>query len=83
MTEVAPLREVDAFARIRLTLDLSPRLNAVVERIAGNKGTTKADVLRAAIEYLEMAEAAANDGLNVGAWRDDKNKRLERVFNGL
>lgn len=83
MTTDNEIKELEALARIRLTLDLSPRLNAVVERIAGNKGTTKADVLRAAIEYLEMAETAANDGLQVGAWRDTETKRTERVFNGL
>jgi hypothetical protein len=76
----APIKE-----RERITLDLSRRLNGIVERIAKEKDTTKADVLRVAIEYLEMADDASRDGLKVGAWKDDKDKnlRLERVFKGI
>lgn len=83
MTTITEQKEADALARVRLTLDLSPRLNAVVEEIAANKGTTKADVLRAAVEYLAMANTASKDGLNVGAWKDDKDVRRERVFGGF
>lgn len=83
MTNTLEQKEADALARVRLTLDLSPRLNAVVEKIAASKGTTKADVLRAGIEYLEMAFSASDDGLNVGAWKDDKTVRRERVFGGF
>jgi hypothetical protein len=71
--------------RARITLDLSNRLNGLVEKIAAEKETTKADVLRVAIEYLAMANEASHDGMKVGAWKDekDKNRRLERVFGGI
>ena len=72
-------------ARYRMTLDLSPRLNAEVERLAESIGATKADVLRAAIEFLSIADAARADGMHVGAWLDDakSGQRKEREFVGL
>lgn len=74
----------EAVARIRLTLDLSPRLNSVLERIAQTKGVSKADVLRTAVEFLERANTAIDDGMLVGAWKDEKNgNRKEREFLGL
>ena len=71
--------------RTRVTLDLSNRLSAIVEDIAKDRGTTKADVVRMAIEFLAMANDASEEGMNVGAWKDDKeNKsRHERVFGAL
>lgn len=70
--------------RIRLTLDLSQKLNAAVERIAEEQGTTKADVLRFAIEFLSAASDARGEGMSVGAWREDADgKRKEREFIGL
>jgi hypothetical protein len=72
-------------ARYRITLDLSPRLNAEVERLANSIGITKADVLRSAIEFLSIADAARSDGMHVGAWIDDpeSGQRKEREFVGL
>lgn len=72
-------------ARYRMTLDLSPRLNAEVERLAESIGTSKADILRAAVEFLSAAEAARSDGMHIGAWIDDpqSGQRKEREFVGL
>ena len=36
---------------IRLSLDLSPKTNAVLERLAGDVGVSKADVLRRSIAW--------------------------------
>jgi hypothetical protein len=71
-------------ARIRMTLDLSRRLNSEVERLAHTNGTSKADVLRFAVELLTAATAAKQAGMHVGAWteRPDGN-RWEREFIGL
>jgi hypothetical protein len=71
-------------ARVRLTLDLSQKLNAIVEKIAAENGTSKADVLRFAIEFLGAADNAKRDGMRVGAWEEtsDGNRR-EREFVGL
>lgn len=73
----------DAESRVRLTIDLSQKLNAIVDRIAAEKDTTKADVLRFAIEFLNAADLAKNAGMHVGAWSDEGEKRLEREFVGL
>jgi hypothetical protein len=70
-------------ARVRLTLDLSQRLNAIVDRIAAENETSKADVLRFAIEFLGAATDAKKSGMHVGAWKDDDGNRREREFIGL
>ena len=70
--------------RVRLTLELSQKLNAIVEKIASEKDTTKADVLRFAIELLDAANKAQGDGMMVGAWEDRPDGgRREREFLGL
>jgi hypothetical protein len=67
-------------ARTRLTLDLSARLNAAVENYAETHGVSKAEVLRNALTFLLKAERAAEEGMTVGAWKDDpvNNRRVER-----
>ncbi len=72
-------------SRVRMTLDLSQRLNDVAERIAKNKQTTKAEVLRFALEFLSAAENAKESGMHVGAWsqNDTDGTRVEREFIGL
>jgi hypothetical protein len=70
-------------ARVRLTLDLSKKLNAVVDRIAAENETTKAEVLRFAIEFLGAANDAKNAGMRVGAWTETDGHRREREFVGL
>ena len=71
-------------SRVRMTLDLSRRLNEVAERIASEKDTSKADVLRFALEFLEAAEKAQAAGMQVGAWKkDESGVRVEREFIGL
>jgi hypothetical protein len=76
--------ELPDSAKVRLTLDLSQKLNAEVEELAQLNGTTKADVLRFAIEFLAAATAARRAGMHVGAWSEDTGgKRREREFIGL
>ena len=72
-------------SRIRMTLDLSRRLNDVAERIAREKQTTKAEVMRFALEFLSAAENAKESGMHVGAWseRKEDGTRIEREFVGL
>lgn len=70
-------------ARVRLTLDLSQRLNAIVDRIAAENESSKADVLRFAIEFLGAATDAKKAGMHVGAWKDDGGNRREREFVGI
>lgn len=69
--------------RTRMTLDLSPRLNGEIERLAAEKGTSKADIIRFAIEFLAAALAAKAAGMTIGAWVDQSSGRKEREFIGL
>ncbi len=71
-------------SRVRITLELSAKLNAIVDNIAAENETTKADVLRFAIEFLDAATKAKRDGMQVGAWQDRPDGgRREREFVGL
>lgn len=69
--------------RVRLTLDLSQKLNKIVDRIAAENDTSKADVLRFAIEFLGAASDAKKAGMHVGAWTEADGNRREREFVGL
>lgn len=70
-------------ARVRLTLDLSQRLSAIVDRIAAEHESSKADVLRFAIEFLSAATEAKKAGMHVGAWKEEGGNRREREFVGI
>lgn len=71
-------------ARVRLTLDLSTRLNEAVEQLARDEGSSKADILRFAVEFLTAAKKAKEAGMHVGAWIEPPNgTRIEREFIGI
>lgn len=71
-------------ARVRLTLDISQKLNAIVDNLALENDTTKADVLRFAVEILSAATEAKKSGMHVGAWAEKPDgSRQEREFIGL
>jgi hypothetical protein len=70
-------------ARVRMTLDLSKRLNDEIERLAAARQISKADILRFAVEFLSAADRAKQSGMTVGAWTDSAGKRKEREFVGL
>lgn len=63
--------------RVRLTLDLSYRLNEIVDQIAVENDKSKAEVIRSAIEIMRAANQAKKDGMHVGAW-SDSNKEGNR-----
>ncbi len=71
--------------RTRMTLDLSARLNDELERLAAKTQRSKADLLRLGFDYLLRAEKARDEGMTVGAWKDDKEegRRHEREFVGI
>ena len=67
-------------ARVRMTLDLSRRLNEQLERLAAERQISKADIVRFAVEFLTAADHAKRAGMHVGAWKDEAGKRNEREF---
>jgi hypothetical protein len=64
---------------IRLSLDLSPKTNAVLERLAGDVGVSKADVLRRSIALMKFAVEAKNQNRRLGAVDKDGNLVTEIV----
>lgn len=66
--------------KYRFTVDVSKRLADEIEKIALESGRTKAEVFRLAIELLSTARDAKNDGMHVGAWEDQNDRRREREF---
>jgi predicted transcriptional regulator len=67
-------------SKFRFTVDVSKRLAEEIENIANETGRSKADVFRLAIELLSTARDARKDGMHVGAWGENEDRRLEREF---
>lgn len=72
-------------SRVRLTLELSNQLNAELERLATESGRSKAELLRLAADFLSKADQARQEGMTVGAWKENPSTgtRVERQFLGL
>lgn len=60
--------------KVRLSLDLSPQTNSLLERVVSDQGTTKSDVMRKAIALVIVAEDARREGRSLGVI--DANKQL-------
>jgi predicted transcriptional regulator len=58
--------------KVRLSLDISPELNALLESLAITTGGTKSDVLRKAIALMEVAVDAKRRGLKLGLAEKDQ-----------
>lgn len=71
--------------RVRFTIELTRRLDEILEDIATENGSTKAEVLRFAIDFLEAGVKAKKEGMTVGGWAEDTegNRKRERVFVGI
>jgi hypothetical protein len=84
MTKTLKAPEADS-KRVRFTIELTKRLDEILDDIASENGSTKAEVLRFAIDFLEAGMKAKKDGLIVGGWQDDNEgvRKRERVFVGL
>ncbi len=67
--------------KVRLSLDISPELNKLLENLAATTGGTKSDVLRKAITLMEVAVDARRRGLKLGL--ADKNQPLATEIVGL
>jgi predicted transcriptional regulator len=67
--------------KVRLSLDISFELNALLESLAALTGGTKSDVLRKAIALMEVAVDAKRRGLKLGL--ADKDQLLTTEIIGL
>ncbi len=69
--------------RIRLSLDVSPELNRLIEDIADRTDGTKSDVLRRAIALMDVAVRASESGKKVGVAEADGLLTTEFVGLGV
>ncbi|MBD2101911.1 DNA-binding protein [Leptolyngbya sp. FACHB-261] len=67
--------------KVRLSLDVSPELNDVLEELAARSNGTKSDVLRKAITLMKVATDARDKGLKVGIV--DENQHLVTEIVGI
>jgi len=65
--------------KVRLSLDISPELNALLERLATTTGGTKSDVLRKAIALMEVVVEAKRQGKKFGIAEKDQPLATEIV----
>jgi predicted transcriptional regulator len=65
--------------KVRLSLDISPELNALLESLAVATGGTKSDVLRKAIALMEVAVDAKRRGLKLGLAEKDQPLATEII----
>jgi predicted transcriptional regulator len=65
--------------KVRLSLDISPELNALLEQLAIRTGGTKSDVLRKAISLMEVAVEAKRQGKKFGVAERDQQLATEII----
>jgi len=65
------MRVVEA-PKVRLSLDLSPEANTVLDNLASQQSTTKADILRKAIALIDVAITAKQQGQHLAVLDGDK-----------
>lgn len=73
-----PSKQVEK-EKVRLSLDISPELNSLLEEIASKTGGTKSDVLRKAIALMEVAVDGKRRGLKLGLAEKDQPLATEIV----
>lgn len=59
-----------AKSQIRLSLDVSPELNSVLDEMAEKTHTTKSEVLRKSIALMEVAVQEKERGNQLGVFKD-------------
>ena len=70
---------MDNSGKVRLSLDLSPAANDLLEEIAASQHTTKSDVLRKAIGLVKLADDARRDNRKIGVFDTENNVFSEIV----
>jgi predicted transcriptional regulator len=65
--------------KVRLSLDISPEVNQLLEDLADATGGTKSDVLRKAIALMNVAVDAKQRGLKLGLAEKEQTLTTEIV----
>ncbi len=72
----SPKREKE---KVRLSLDISPELNSLLEELAAAIGGTKSEVLRKAIALMEVMVDAKKQGKKFGIAEKDQPLATEII----
>jgi hypothetical protein len=70
---------VETRGKVRLSLDVSPQLNNLLERLSDELGVTKSEVLRKAVVLMKVAVDAHNQGKKLGIAERDQPLTSEIV----
>lgn len=65
--------------RVRLNLVITKQLDAMLEKLAGEKGTNKSEILRKALALYEVASDAKAHGNKLGIVSKDRQVLTEIV----
>ena len=65
--------------KVRLSLDMSPEMNAVLENLVNKTGTTKSEVLRRAVLLMDVIVDGKKRGLKFGFADPDQPLKTEIV----
>lgn len=68
-------------AKSRMTLELTEGLNEKLERMAGESGVSKADVIRKALALFDVAHDANQKGKKLGVF--SKDDKIEKEIVGI
>ncbi len=64
---------------VRLTVDVSPELNTLIEELARSSHTSKSDILRRSIALMDFAQKAKREGKKVGVANKDQDLATEVI----
>lgn len=64
---------------VRLTVDVSQDLNALIEDLAKSSHTSKSEILRRSIALMDFAQKAKREGRKVGSVDQDQKLATEIV----
>jgi metal-responsive CopG/Arc/MetJ family transcriptional regulator len=65
--------------KVRMNLQLSGELNAIIESIADDTGTNRSDVIRQALALMKVAHEARKKGKRIGIVADPEKLDTEIV----
>jgi len=65
--------------KVRLSLQLSPELNSLLESIAEDSFSTKTDVIRQGLALIDIAHRAKREGKHIGLVKDPSKLDTEIV----
>jgi metal-responsive CopG/Arc/MetJ family transcriptional regulator len=65
--------------KVRMNLQVSAELNAVLDKIADDTGTNRSDVIRQAIALMKVAHEAKQNGKRLGLVTDPSKLETEIV----